>query len=70
MADLLNIAPTVVSDELAENILLLDQFYIPTRYPDALPGSLANGLPDRDLACEALDTAQQLLRIIEDRLAS
>lgn len=26
--------------ELEREILLLDRFYIPTRYPDALPGSL------------------------------
>lgn len=25
---------------------LLDRFYIPTRYPDALPGSLPEGLPN------------------------
>lgn len=31
-------------DEIKEKLLLLDRFYIPTRYPDALPGMLPEGL--------------------------
>lgn len=38
----------------------LDRFYIPTRYPDALPGSLPDGLPNEADAQQALDI---LLRI-------
>jgi len=43
------------------DIQLLDRFYIPTRYPDALPGSLPEGLPNRDDAAEALAVARQVL---------
>ena len=43
---------------------LLDRFYIPTRYPDALPGDLPEGLPNRDDATEALAVARQTLEII------
>jgi HEPN domain-containing protein len=43
------------------NIQLLDRFYIPTRYPDALPGSLPDSMPNREDAVEALDVARQVL---------
>jgi len=45
-------------------VQLLDRFYIPTRYPDALPGMLPEGLPDAEDAQEALTIAQQALAII------
>ncbi|MGC8491974.1 MAG: HEPN domain-containing protein [Syntrophobacteraceae bacterium] len=38
-------------------IALLDRFYLPTRYPDALPGSLPDVLPNNEDASEALDAA-------------
>jgi len=46
MADLLPLISAAVLEDMAEEILLLDRFYIPTRYPDALPGSLEEGLPN------------------------
>lgn len=42
--------------ELMEQVLLLDRFYIPTRYPDALPGSLESGLPNQSDANESLSS--------------
>ena len=42
-----------------------ERFYIPTRYPDALPGALPEGLPGREDAEEALATARQVLALIE-----
>ena len=45
MADLLSLIPIDIVAGLSEEIILLDRFYIPTRYPDALPGSLEDGLP-------------------------
>jgi HEPN domain-containing protein/predicted nucleotidyltransferase len=44
---------------LEEAFLALDQFYIPTRYPDALPGSLPEGLPQQSHADMALITARR-----------
>jgi HEPN domain-containing protein/predicted nucleotidyltransferase len=43
-------------------VQLLDRFYIPTRYPDALPGSLSEGLPTPQDAAEALAVARQVLQ--------
>jgi HEPN domain-containing protein len=50
--------------KLEASILTLDRFYIPTRYPDALPGTLPEGLPTQKDAEEALDLAQQVLETI------
>lgn len=60
MADLLPfLSPNPLGD-LEEDILLLDRFYIPTRYPDALPGMLPDGLPGRPDAEEALAVAHSV----------
>jgi HEPN domain-containing protein len=45
-------------------IQLLDRFYIPTRYPDALPGIPPEGLPGRLDAQDALQSASQVLEIV------
>jgi len=47
--------------EVPEMAFRLDRFYIPTRYPDALPGMLAEGLPGQQDAQEALDLARRTL---------
>jgi len=43
----------------AQELLRLDRFYIPTRYPDALPGSLPEGLPRQVDAEHALNMARR-----------
>lgn len=48
--------------DLQSRLVALDRFYIPTRYPDALPGSLAEGTPGREDAAEALAVAEDCLR--------
>jgi HEPN domain-containing protein len=40
LADLLSFVLENPFEDMRNSILLLDRFYIPTRYPDALPGSL------------------------------
>ena len=52
--------------ELEDALRLLDRFYIPTRYPDVFPGMLADGLPGRQDAREALAVARQALACIEN----
>lgn len=70
MADLLPLIPVDVLAGLDEEIVLLDRFYIPTRYPDALPGTLEDGLPDKEESQEALDLAKKVLEIIGGALQS
>lgn len=60
LGDLLGLLPVVMPDELRRKILLLDRYYIPTRYPDTLPGSLATGMPNQTDAAEALSSSREL----------
>ena len=68
MADLLPLIPADVVAGLDEEIMLLDRFYIPTRYPDALPGTLEDGLPDKEEALEALNLAKKVMKTIDGKL--
>ena len=61
MADLLGLLPPDLLSGLRPALLLLDRFYIPTRYPDALPGMLPLGAPSQADAEEALDVARSAL---------
>lgn len=42
----------------------LDKYYMPTRYPDALPGSLPEGLPSKDHAQQAVKDVEKLYNFI------
>ena len=46
----------------------LDRYYIPTRYPDALPGMAPEGLPTRQDAEEAVALLRQALNWIEKKI--
>ena len=59
LADLLSLLKPDPLPDLSDEIRLLDRFYIPTRYPDALPGTLSNALPGQAEAQEALAMARQ-----------
>ncbi|HFD40726.1 MAG TPA: HEPN domain-containing protein [Anaerolineae bacterium] len=60
--------PNDILTDLRTEITLLDRFYIPTRYPDALPGMLPDGLPSSTDAEEALAVARQVLRRTEQEI--
>ena len=68
MADLLMLVSPDLMGEIYDALLLLDRFYIPTRYPDALPGMLAEGMPGQRDAQEALDVARRALERVERAL--
>ena len=61
---------TIESDfqTLKADWLRLDRYYIPTRYPDALPGSLPEGLPDAKDAELALDAARRIFDFVAGKL--
>ncbi len=46
----------------------LSRFYIPTRYPDALPGSLPDGLPNLEEAGKSLDFAREIMEFVSEKL--
>ncbi len=45
----------------------LDAFYVPTRYPDALPGSIPARVYDRRAADEAVATAEDVVNAVRSR---
>ena len=63
ISDLLQLLEPTIFTEVHVDILLLDRFYIPTRYPDALPGALPDGMPNIQDAEGAMNTARHLIEI-------
>jgi HEPN domain-containing protein len=55
-------------EKFRPKLIILDTFYIPTRYPDALPGSLPDGLPTQQDAHEALFIAKELLTLVQEHI--
>ena len=53
---------------LKNDCLYLDQFYVPTRYPDAPLGNLAQGAPDQADAKKAVDSFKQIKATITQKL--
>lgn len=62
IAELLRGLPSAwFADSRAVLAEALDNYYLPTRYPDTLPGTLPEGLPGRAEAEEATALARQAL---------
>lgn len=66
LGDLLGLLDPNLPSGLTIEIQLLDRFYIPTRYPDALPGIFPEGLPDAEDAREALTVAHRVIETVLD----
>ena len=56
-------------ETLKEACVTLDGYYIPTRYPEALPGMGPEGLPTRQDAEEAVAFLREALDWIEGKIA-
>jgi HEPN domain-containing protein len=65
-ADILNYLSPNPFEDIVEKLLSLDRFYLPTRYPDVLPGMLPESLPDEKEAREALNLAKIVIKRVED----
>jgi len=68
LTDLLSALGKSSFDGIMDDILLLDRFYTPTRYPDVLPSSLPDSLPGEAEAEEALKTAEAVYEIAQGDL--
>lgn len=68
--ELLNLCIQMDKDfeKLREHCAKLDDYYIPTRYPDALPGMLPEGLPDKKDASEALSFTKEMMQFVMKRI--
>jgi HEPN domain-containing protein len=67
LTDLLTLIEEPDLEELAGDLRSLESFYMPTRYPDAVPGSLPEALPGEREAGEALATARKVLDVVRGR---
>jgi HEPN domain-containing protein len=45
----------------------LDKYYIPTRYPDALPGIIPSEAFDKDDAEKAISLAEKIINFIKSK---
>ena len=70
LTDLLTLLDDTALDELADELRLLEGFYIPTRCPDALSGTLLEALPGEQEAKEALTAARRVSDAIREMLRS
>lgn len=48
--------------------IVVDQYYVPTRYPDGIPGGLPTGLPTSQQAQRAITAAEKILGFIAAQL--
>jgi len=66
LVDLLSQCKQVESefDQFVPNCLVIDQYYIPTRYPDGIPGGTATGIPANTEAEEAIISADKILKFV------
>jgi len=62
IADLVRLTDFLALDnDLKAELRLLDRFYIPSRYPDALPGTLEEGMPSQKDAEVSIEAAKWLM---------
>jgi len=54
--------------KLRERSSVLDGYYVPTRYPNSLPGSIPAHVYTREVAAEAVALAEVVVRFVEERI--
>lgn len=52
-------------EEFEEPVAILDQYYVPTRYPDALAGMTPSGVYHEGEAREAVEYAEKIVKFVE-----
>lgn len=63
LIDLYRLCNANFLEPFKNKIKLIDEFYIPTRYPDGIPGGLSNRLSNEADAKEALDIAEKVVQV-------
>ncbi|MDA8334645.1 MAG: HEPN domain-containing protein [Peptococcaceae bacterium] len=54
--------------ELKSQVTLLNQFYMPSRYPDAAVGMTPEGMPTKETARKALDFAREVVEFCSEKI--
>ena len=57
-----------IFNQFDDDVLTLDRYYIPTRYPDAVLGSLPEGLPEKVDATEAIEIAERMFGFVGEKV--
>jgi HEPN domain-containing protein len=55
-------------DQFHDECATIDQYYVPTRYPDGIPGGLPSGMPDETEAKEVITAAEIILQFVTTQL--
>lgn len=63
---LASLMPELNLKTLHPELALVEDYYVPVRYPDAAAGMKASGPPNREEAAEALQTAEKVFEIVSD----
>ena len=61
-------APLELMARFRESLAVLDQYYVPTRYPNGLPGGVPSEVYTRTQASAAVKVAQQVLAAVRREL--
>lgn len=56
--------------QFRERVATLSLYYVPTRYPDAIVGSLPDGLPNKKDADEAVENARTIARVVRKSIGT
>lgn len=51
-----------------ESALIIDHYYIPVRYPDALPGNLPEDMPSKNDALESLEIFNNIFGFVKSKI--
>ncbi len=57
-----------IDEDLIHSGRILDRYYIEARYPNGFPEGYPAEFFDRDIAREAIDAAQKILRFVRDKM--
>lgn len=52
----------------AQRWAILDSYYVPTRYPNSLPGSIPAKVYTQEAAAEAVQLAEEVVTVVKERL--
>ncbi len=57
-------APLEAMARFRENLAVLDQYYVPTRYPNGLPGGIPSDVYTRSQATKAVEIAREVVAAV------
>ena len=67
--ELVGVTPLEVMARLRDELAVLDQYYVPTRYPNGLPGGIPSDVYTRAQASAVVDIACRIVAVVRRELA-